>query len=83
MDKRLLQGTCIISDLSAYINGKITIISTDSFQQAPKFERAIKAGKDVRYLWFALRAWRGEDPEGYFGKLGEWAERRLKDISAK
>ncbi|KAJ9634519.1 hypothetical protein H2199_008976 [Coniosporium tulheliwenetii] len=42
------------------------------FDQAPEYERAIQAGKDARHLWFALRDWRGDDPEGYFGDLGAW-----------
>ncbi|KLU91849.1 hypothetical protein MAPG_10798 [Magnaporthiopsis poae ATCC 64411] len=50
------------------------------FDQAPNYERAIKAGKDARHLWFALRAWRGDDPEGYFGDLGNWAETRMKEL---
>ncbi|KND89198.1 hypothetical protein TOPH_06185, partial [Tolypocladium ophioglossoides CBS 100239] len=52
------------------------------FHHAPEYERAIKAGKDARHLWFALRDWRGEDPEGYFGDLGTWAERRIKELAA-
>lgn len=35
----------------------------------------MKAGNYARYLWFALRDWRGDDPESFFGDLGEWAER--------
>ena len=31
-------------------------------------------------MWFALKAWRGEDPEGYFGALGDWAEKRMKEL---
>ncbi|KAI0103754.1 3-hydroxybutyryl-CoA dehydratase [Nemania sp. FL0031] len=50
------------------------------FNQAPNYERAIRAGKDARHLWFALREWRGDDPEGYFGVLGAWAERRMKEL---
>ncbi|KAJ9197698.1 hypothetical protein DTO164E3_5552 [Paecilomyces variotii] len=50
------------------------------FNQAPNYERAIKAGKDARHIWFALRDWRGDDPEGYFGDLGAWAERRMKEL---
>ena len=50
------------------------------FKQAPDFKRAIRAGKDARHLWFALRDWRGQDPEGYFGDLGAWAERRMKEL---
>ena len=50
------------------------------FNQAPNYERVIHAGKDARHLWFALRDWRGDDPEGYFGDLGAWAERRMKEL---
>ncbi|OBT66610.1 hypothetical protein VE03_03960 [Pseudogymnoascus sp. 23342-1-I1] len=50
------------------------------FDHAPDYERAIKAGKDARHLWFALRDWRGQDPEGYFGRLGDWAETRMLDL---
>ncbi|MCJ1343386.1 hypothetical protein MMC31_001579 [Peltigera leucophlebia] len=46
--------------------------------KAPNYERAIKAGKDARHLWFALRAWRGQGPEKFFGDLGGWAERRME-----
>ncbi|KAL2137228.1 hypothetical protein VTI74DRAFT_6439 [Chaetomium olivicolor] len=37
---------------------------------------AIRGGKYACHLWFALRDWRGEDPERYFGSLGVWAEKR-------
>ncbi len=47
------------------------------FNLAPNYKRAIQAGKD---LWFVLREWRGNDPEGYFGDLGAWAERRMKEL---
>ena len=50
------------------------------FNQAPNYERVIQAGKDARHLWFTLREWRGDDPEGYFGDLGAWAERRMKEL---
>ncbi|KDQ49291.1 hypothetical protein JAAARDRAFT_200997 [Jaapia argillacea MUCL 33604] len=50
------------------------------FDQAPDYERVIKAGKDARHLWFALREWRGDNPEGFFGGLGDWAERRMKEL---
>ncbi|KAL8296266.1 hypothetical protein RB600_001647 [Gaeumannomyces tritici] len=52
------------------------------FNQAHNYERAIQAGKDARHLWFALREWRGEDPEGYFGSLGNWAEMRMRELGA-
>ncbi|KFY82602.1 hypothetical protein V498_08533, partial [Pseudogymnoascus sp. VKM F-4517 (FW-2822)] len=50
------------------------------FDQAPDYESAIKAGKDARHLWFSLRDWRGQDPEGYFGRLGDWAEAKMLDL---
>ena len=51
------------------------------FNQAPDYECAIRAGKDARHLWFALRDWRGDDPKEYFGDLGAWAEnRKLRDV---
>jgi hypothetical protein len=31
------------------------------------YKLAIQAGKDARHIWFALRDWRVEDTEGYFG----------------
>jgi len=54
----------------------------DLFNQAPNYERVIQAGKDARHFWFALREWRGDDPEGYIGSLGAWAERRMKALGA-
>ncbi|KAL2060466.1 hypothetical protein VTL71DRAFT_9497 [Oculimacula yallundae] len=53
------------------------------FSEAPGYEYAIQAGKDARYLWFALREWRGSDPEGYFGVLGAWAERRIEELGVE
>ncbi|KAF7197590.1 hypothetical protein HII31_01093 [Pseudocercospora fuligena] len=50
------------------------------FEQVPDYQRAVEAGLDARRLWFALRDWRGDDPEDYFGALGAWAEKRLKEI---
>ncbi|KAJ6780650.1 hypothetical protein PWT90_01746 [Aphanocladium album] len=50
------------------------------FGNASDYKSAILAGKDARHLWFALRDWRGQDPEGYFGALGDWAEKRLKEV---
>ena len=46
----------------------------------PDYEKVIRAGKDARHLWFALRDWRGDDPEAYFGELGAWAEKRMKEL---
>ncbi|KAI5862396.1 hypothetical protein GGS23DRAFT_98537 [Durotheca rogersii] len=53
------------------------------YEHAPYFERAIQAGKDARHLWFALKRWRGNDPEEFFGKLGAWAESRMKEIGVE
>jgi len=53
------------------------------FNEAPNYERAIRAGEDARHLWFALRDWRGDDPEAYFGDLGAWAERRMKELGMR
>ncbi|EFY89304.1 hypothetical protein J3458_018759 [Metarhizium acridum] len=50
------------------------------FLEAPDYKRTIRAGKDARHLWFALRDWRGDDPEDYFGHLGAWAEKRIKEL---
>ena len=37
-------------------------------------------GKDARYLWNSIREWRGGDSERFFGELGDWAEKRMKDL---
>ena len=50
------------------------------YDEEPDLEIAIRAGKDVRYLWFALRDWRGGDSEKFFGGLGVWAEERMKEL---
>ncbi|MCJ1463902.1 hypothetical protein MMC07_002511 [Pseudocyphellaria aurata] len=50
------------------------------YTEAPDYEIAIKAGKDVRHLWFALRDWHGGNSEEFFGGLGAWAEKRMKEL---
>jgi hypothetical protein len=50
------------------------------YNEEPNYEIAIKAGKDVRHLWFALRDWRGGNSEEFFGDLGAWAEKRMKEL---
>lgn len=50
------------------------------FNRAPDYKLA---GKDARHIWFAPRDWRGEDPEGYFGRLGNWAVKRMNDLGMK
>jgi len=67
-------------ELSQYAQWGKTYVEVIS-KRAPEYIRAIKAGKDVRHIWVAFKSWRGEDAEGYFGALGNWAERRLKDLS--
>ena len=47
---------------------------------APDYKLVIRAGKDVRHLWFTLRDWRGGDAEEFFGGLGLWAEERMKGL---
>ncbi|KAE9971124.1 hypothetical protein EG328_005823 [Venturia inaequalis] len=54
--------------------------TTKLFKDSPEYYRAIVAGRDARHLWFTLRAWRGGDPEKYFGALGAWAEARMKEM---
>lgn len=51
------------------------------YERAPDYKTVIQAGRDARHLWFALRDWRGDDPEGYFGALGTWAETRLEELA--
>ncbi|KAG5333150.1 hypothetical protein C0989_006195 [Termitomyces sp. Mn162] len=50
------------------------------YEFAPDYEHVIRAGKDARHLWFALRDWQSDDAEDYFGELGNWAERRMKEL---
>jgi hypothetical protein len=56
-------------------------IDQELFAHAPELKTAIERGSDVRYLWFALRDWRGGDAERFFGALGEWVEQRILGIS--
>ncbi|CAF3574114.1 unnamed protein product [Fusarium graminearum] len=48
------------------------------YEAAPDYKAAMKAGGDFRYLWYSLQDWRGNDPEGFFGDLGGWAEERIE-----
>lgn len=45
---------------------------------APYLEDMMETGKDARHLWLALKRWNGQDPEGFFGELGAWAEARMR-----
>ncbi|KAJ7186727.1 hypothetical protein C8R46DRAFT_278713 [Mycena filopes] len=50
-------------------------------KEAPRYMQAIKAGKDARRIWYALRSWRGDsDAEEYFGALASWAEERMSEV---
>ncbi|KAF1348661.1 hypothetical protein BDV97DRAFT_377450 [Delphinella strobiligena] len=51
------------------------------YHEAPDYGAAIRAGKDVQRLWFELRDWRGGDSEHFFGELGAWAKKRIKELS--
>ncbi|OQD72824.1 hypothetical protein PENDEC_c019G05696 [Penicillium decumbens] len=68
-----------LSDLETYAVWARHYIKT-LYDKAPDYKVAIQAGKDVRYLWFALRDWRGGDSENFFGSLGQWAEMRMREL---
>ena len=69
-----------VDPLNIQTRAKYPVSTQALFNYAPDYEHAIRAGKDARHLWFALREWRGDDPEGYFGNLGAWAETRMKEL---
>ncbi|KAJ3457056.1 hypothetical protein MRS44_014197 [Fusarium solani] len=48
-------------------------------RQAPYMEEVIHKVKEARYLWVKLNKWRGQNPEEFFGELGDWAEKRLAE----
>ncbi|KAL8948478.1 MAG: hypothetical protein Q9222_005337 [Ikaeria aurantiellina] len=50
------------------------------YREVPDYRAAIKAGTDARYLWFALRDWHGGNSEEFFGRLGTWAEQRVREL---
>ncbi|KAJ6589124.1 hypothetical protein B0H19DRAFT_1014234 [Mycena capillaripes] len=52
-------------------------------EQAPQYMEAIKAGKDARRIWFALKSWGGDDSEQYFGALASWAEEKLTQLGSR
>ncbi|KAJ6510386.1 hypothetical protein C8R45DRAFT_387503 [Mycena sanguinolenta] len=49
-------------------------------RETPAYLDSIRLGRDARKIWFTLKAWRGEEPERYYGKLGAWAEDRLSQF---
>ncbi len=55
-------------------------VSQGLYLEAPGYETAIRAGKDFRHLWLALRDWHGGDSEEFFGALGAWAEKRMQEL---
>ncbi len=50
------------------------------YEHAPYFKCAIRAEKDARHLWFALKMLEGYDPEDFFGEVGAWVERILDEM---
>ncbi|KAK4103338.1 hypothetical protein N658DRAFT_565712 [Parathielavia hyrcaniae] len=50
------------------------------YHEDPGYKAVIRAGKDFRYLWYALRDWRGGDSEKFFGALGAWAEKWIQEL---
>ncbi|KAG6899431.1 hypothetical protein C0993_010339 [Termitomyces sp. T159_Od127] len=52
------------------------------YKFAPEYKDVISAGKDARHLWFAMLRWEGDHAEEYFGKLGCWAEKRMKELES-
>ncbi|KAB8298307.1 hypothetical protein EYC80_002036 [Monilinia laxa] len=49
------------------------------YVKAPEYERVIKAGKYLRYLWNSLVSGPGRDPEESCNMLREWAEERISE----
>ncbi|KAF8170677.1 hypothetical protein K438DRAFT_1853678 [Mycena galopus ATCC 62051] len=49
-------------------------------EHAPEYMDAVKAARDARRIWLALKSWRGDDAEKYYGTLGSWAEERLSQF---
>ncbi|KAM0525609.1 hypothetical protein ACHAPE_000317 [Trichoderma viride] len=57
------------------------IMTADEPEKAATWSKLyFEAGRDARHLWFALRDWRGDDPEQYFGDLGAWAKERMRKL---
>ncbi|KAJ6512153.1 hypothetical protein C8R47DRAFT_963396 [Mycena vitilis] len=67
-----------LAEYQGYANHYFEVLD----EQAPGYLPAIKTGKHARHLWFALKSWRGDDPEGYFGKLGSWADNLWRELTA-
>ncbi|KAJ6557356.1 hypothetical protein DFH09DRAFT_543815 [Mycena vulgaris] len=65
-----------LADYVGYANHYFKILD----ERAPQYIPAIKAGKDARHIWFALKVWRGDELEEYFGLLGAWADRRWQEL---
>ncbi|KAI1130650.1 3-hydroxybutyryl-CoA dehydratase [Nemania abortiva] len=68
-----------LADLETYA-GWAKHYTTKLFDEAPDYKVAIETGKDVRHLWFSLRDWRGGNAEEFFGELGAWAGKRMKEL---
>ena len=80
MGTALYQGAFVL--FTPYPNKIINSrqLSQKLYSEAPDYEIAIRLGKDVRHLWFALRDWHGGDSEAFFGGLGAWAEKRMEEL---
>lgn len=50
------------------------------FEHAPDYERIMKTGKDVRYVWFTLGKWRGNNPDFFFTTLAEWVQKKMVEF---
>lgn len=56
------------------------LVTQRLYQEAPGYRATVRAGKEFRKLWFALRDWRGGNSEEFFGALGAWAEKRAREL---
>lgn len=82
MGQTIFRGAFSIP-VSSFLAQRSNFLSQVLFDLAPNYRHAIQAGKDARHLWFALQEWRGDEPEGYFGDLGTWAEMRIKELGVE
>ncbi|PNY29795.1 Uncharacterized protein TCAP_00295, partial [Tolypocladium capitatum] len=52
------------------------------FAEVPEYRLAIKAGRDARHIWFALRDCENEDEAKHLAQLGAWADAKLAELDA-
>ncbi|PHH89988.1 hypothetical protein CDD83_4787 [Cordyceps sp. RAO-2017] len=55
----------------------------DLFADAPEYEAAIRAGRDARHIWFALRDMERGDAMAILAQLEVWAEAKLAELDAR